>query len=246
MSAIITATEILLQENISNAQIDILSDSQASLKSLLNPITKSDLVRKAKLSLNKLGSQNELILHYIEAHEGWEYNEIADKMAKAGVELDALPENEPAPNKCSIFTEIELCIRKAWEQSFHDDPAFRQSKYFIGGPSKVRALLLLNHPRECLGRMVRFLTGHAFLRHHNAIVLQGINPPLGDNSCRLCRDPTMDETSHHIITECDRLCNWRASTLGVYVGDEVPDWDPKSLGKFLSHKEIILLETDNA
>ena len=76
-------------------------------------------------------------------------------------------------------------------------------------------------------------------------MLQGINPPLGDNSCRLCEDPIMEETPHHIVTECDRLCNWRAETLGAYVLDEFPEWEPKSLNKFLSRKEIILLETDD-
>ena len=245
ISAILTATEILLAENIIGKQIDILSDSQAGLKALSNPITISDLVRKTKGTLNKLGAKNELILHYIQAHKGWEYNEIADKEAKAGADKLALPENVPALSKCSVFTDIELIIKKEWEQSWHNDPTCRQTKYFINGPSKVRALLLLQSPRECLGRMVRFITGHAFLRHHNAIVLQGINPPLGDNSCRLCEDSIMDETPHHIITECDRLCNWRATTLGAYVLEEFPEWDPKSLNKFLSRKEIILLETDD-
>ena len=55
----------------------------------------------------------------------------------------------------------------------------------------------------------------------------------------------MDETPHHIITECDRLCNWRATTIGAYVLGEFPEWDPKSLNKFLARKEIILLETDD-
>ena len=75
--------------------------------------------------------------------------------------------------------------------------------------------------QKCL--IVRFLTGHAFLRRQNAIVDQGINPPLGDVSCRMCEDPVMDETPHHLITECDALCSWRASTLYQYTMDEVPE-----------------------
>ena len=33
--------------------------------------------------------------------------------------------------------------------------------------------------------------------------------------------------------------------MGAYVLNEYPEWDPKSLNKFLSRKEIILLETDD-
>ena len=55
----------------------------------------------------------------------------------------------------------------------------------------------------------------------------------------------MDETPHHIITECDRLSHWRAENLGGYTLSEYPQWEPKSLAKFLARKEIILLETDD-
>ena len=220
-------------------------DSQAALKSLSNPITSSDLVRKAKRLLNALGANNEILLQYIQAHKGWQNNETADKLANEGVHMELIPENIPAPSKCSIKATIESLIKEEWIQLWQNDPQYRQTKYFIAKPSRVRALLLLQNPRETLGRMIRYLTGHAFLRYHNAIVLQDRNPPQGDNSCRLCEDPEMDETPHHIITECDRLCQWRAENLGVYILGEYPQWEPKSMAKFLARKEIILLETED-
>ena len=55
----------------------------------------------------------------------------------------------------------------------------------------------------------------------------------------------MDETPHHLITECEALCAWRASTLNQWTLDtEVPVWDPQGLIKFLSDEAIILLETE--
>ena len=112
------------------------------------------------------------------------------------------------------------------------------------GPSKGRAANLLKNTRELLGRLVRFLTGHAFLRRQNAVVFHGISPPPGDISCRLCEDTEMEETPHHLITQCEKLCQWRADILGNYILDDFPSWDPHNLAKFISHKEIILLETE--
>lgn len=243
VSAILSSVQTLIEKGVQNSEIDILVDSQAALKSLRNPVTTSDLVRKAKASLNILGTQNNLILHYIKAHQGWEYNEIADRNANNGRDLVTLPENVPSPSRCQIYSIVEDMIEQQWVESWDKGP-YRQTKYFIRGPSSVRALLLLQNTRDLLGRLVRYITGHAFLRHHNAVVLHNTNQPPGDNSCRLCEDPDMAETPHHIVTECDRLCNWRASTLGAYVLDEYPNWKPCDLAKFLSRKEIILLETE--
>ena len=194
--------------------------------------------------MNDLGSSNEIILHYIAAHKGWEGNERADELAKSGVDLEVNPTNVPLPSKRSLNSRIEFAISQEWEYLWEQSPEYRQTKYFIGGPSKVTANLLLQNSREVLGRLVRFLTGHAFLRRQNAIVFHGINPPPGNVSCRFCEDVYSDETPHHLITECDRFSLWRGETLGAYVLDEYPEWDVPSLTKFLSHKEIILAETE--
>ena len=139
---------------------------------------------------------------------------------------------------------IELMTEDKWTKAWGKQPGHRQTKYFIQAPSKARSLKFMELPREALGRVVRFLTGHAFLKRHNAIVSQGINPPIGDISCRMCEDPFMKETPHHLITECEALCTWRASTLFQYLLDEVPNWEPQGFIKFLSNKDIILLEAE--
>ena len=245
VSAIVATADILNSIGISNSNIDFLVDSQAALKAIDNPITTSDLVRSAKYFLNELGSTNDVKLHYIAAHKGWKFNEIADKNANKGRDEPEIPENIPAPSRRSIYSIVEDVTLKKWIRHWEKVEGCRQSRYFITGPSKARALLLLRQNREALGRMVRFLTGHAFLRRQNMIVFHGINPPLGDVSCRFCEDLYMDETPHHLITECETLCQWRLATLGGYVLDEFPQWEVQNLAKFLSHKEIILSETDD-
>ena len=103
-------------------------------------------------------------------------------------------------------------------------------------PSKKNTLILLQQSREVVGRLVRFLTGHAFLKRQNAVV---------DITCRLCEDPLADETPHHIIIDCEALCFWRVQIFGSYILDEYPEWDMKSLLRYLSLMKIILLETED-
>ena len=242
--AVLAAAKALLELDLVGLQIDFLVDSQSSLKALSNPVTISDTVRNTKKVLNNLGQRNTIVLRWIQAHKGHKYNEAADVNANKGRELQELPENIPLPSKRSLQVKIENLMRDKWIDYWEQDQPCRQTKYFIQAPSKSRAMLLLQNSREVLGRLVRFLTGHAFLRRQNAIVSTGLDPPPGDVSCRMCEDRVEDETPHHIITECDRLCLWRTETFGNFVLDEYPQWDPRDLSKFLSRKDIILLESE--
>ena len=76
------------------------------------------------------------------------------------------------------------------------------------------------------------------------IAFHGINPPIGDVTCRACEVIGEEETPHHIITYCEAFSSWRLSILGQFELDEFPSWEPKTLAKFLSHRDIILLESD--
>ena len=246
VKAITAVAKKLLRNETKFHFVDFLVDNQAALKSLDNPVTLSDTVREAKLALNELGKNNCLNLRWIRAHVKWKFNELADKAAKAGCKPNCIRKGqEPLPTKRTVYSDIQASILSEWMVRWSSGPGCRQSKYFLRSPSKSLSDLLLKHPRDTVSRVIRFLTGHAFLRRHNNIVLHGISPPIGDISCRLCEDPDQEETPHHIITECERLCNWRAETLGHYVLDEYIGWHPRPLIKFLKHKLIILLEVDD-
>ena len=102
----------------------------------------------------------------------------------------------------------------------------------------------MSESREIISQLVRFLTGHAFLKRHNAVVFHGISPPPRDISCRLCEDLYSEETPHHIITECEALHFWRLENLGAHILEEYPQWKSSDLIKYLGNKDIILLETE--
>ena len=245
ISAIINSVNNLLQNKVEYKSIYFLVDSQAALKSLKNPESKSDFVREAKNGLNILGRKNRVTLRWIEAHKGYKFNEVADKLAKKGASPNCLRQGEqPLPNKRSIFALIEEQNKQKWFNRWITSLEARQSKYFWQFPSKSKSDKILSHPREVVSRVVRFTTGHAFLRRQNAVVFHGFSPPPGDISCRLCEDPVMDETPHHLITECEALVFRRMDIFGTDFLDEFPPWKPEELIRFLENKDIILLECD--
>ena len=246
VSAILACAKILISKEIKNSHIDFRVDSQAALRALNTPHTVSDLVRRTKSCLNNLGSINKIEIRWVRAHRGWKYNEVADRYANEGREKEDIPENIPLLSKRAMMAEIENLMLKKWEELWEKEPGCRQSRFFIMGPCKSKARKLIQNSRLVLGRLVRFLTGHAFLRRQNAVVFHGFSPPPGDNSCRMCEDPDYEETPHHLITECEALCHWRHSTLGSFELEEYPAWDPDSLAEFINKKDIILLESDDA
>ena len=241
--AVLTAAKILLQNCITGSAIDFMVDSQASLMALNNPLTTSRLVKDTKLILNRLGVLNDIKLHYIEAHKGWKFNELADRNANKGNDSNR-GNYLTCPSKRDIYSVIEEDANNKWSKLWDKEPGCRQSRFFIHGPAKAKAKELLGLARNTVGKLVRFLTGHAFLRRQNLIVLHGINPPIGDTTCRACDVVGEEETPHHLITYCEAFSSWRAQTLGQYELDEFPHWEPKSLARFLSHRDIILLESD--
>ena len=245
ISAISTTCRALLSNGVNGEDIDLLVDSKASLLALNNPMTHSHSVRKCKELLNSLGSCNGLSLHWIRAHQKkWNYNHLADKLANQGAESGKV-RDLPLLCKRALFANIESKVRLRWERKWELEPGCRQSRYFIMKPSKKNTHVLLHESRDVVGQTVRFLTGHAFLKRHNAVVQCGFSPPPGDVRCRLCEEFFTEETPHHLITECEALCHWRAETFGSYILDEYPEWDMHTLLKFLRHQQLSLLESED-
>ena len=122
ISAVLGSAKILLDYRVQNCGVDFLVDSQAALMALLNPTTTSDLVRETKRVLNELGSSNNLVMHWIRAHRGWVYNEMADHNANEGAKAVALPENIPTPSRCSRYTIIEDMIKREWVDLWEKEP----------------------------------------------------------------------------------------------------------------------------
>ena len=141
-----------------------------------------------------------------------------------------LPTPIPLSHVKQITRERSLTT---WNSQWDNSPYYRQTKIFFPkvDPTKNGHLLRLN--RVDFGRAIRWLTGHCFLLRHNHL-LNPIQYP--DPTCRLCG--WEQETSSHIICECEALCHTRFFHFQECILPMAPIPIIKQLTNFLSNPEI--------
>ena len=136
---------------------------------------------------------------------------------------------------------IREYINQEWNKSWQLLPLARQTKIFFPTPDRRKAKGLLKASRELYSRAVRWITGHNFLRRHNNIT------DYVDTSkiCRYCK--SHEETSGHIITECEAFWQERRDSFSSYwLNPQSPNWTPEQLQAFLSATSVAWLEDDNS
>ena len=215
-------------------------DSQAAIKALGAQETNSSLAHDAFRTLKTLAKDNKVKIEWIKAHVGHEGNELADDAAKKAAELP--PEATSQPAKRELWNAIEATTREKWQIRWTTSKICRQTKYFFSEIDKGKSTRLMEKGRKRLGLLVRFLTGHAFLRRQNFIVDRGRYPTYTEQvACRLCEED--EETPHHIIARCPAMANNRLTTFGLDFLPEKPEWTVQQLETFL-RDDIANLEED--
>ena len=138
-------------------------------------------------------------------------NELADFAAKRGAQSTrggGVPPLAKATYKRLIMDNV---ITK-WQSRWSGRGDCRQSKLFLGGPRPDIFPAISHESNPTVGKIVRFLTGHAHLRRHDAIVKEKTRQPLANIQCRLCR--SNEETPFHLVANCDALARNRLEILG--------------------------------
>ena len=216
--------------------VRIFSDSQASILALNAIEQRQWSVAQAFNALEELSTTGcKIDIEWVQGHIGIEGNERADKAANAGRQRsDGFVPMKTA--KASIKKVIRDWGNNAWLEEWQTEtnpsqrmPKCRQTRYFYKGPSSSQAKVLLTYNRERVSMLVRFVTGHAFLKRHNMVVEKGTTQGLENEDiyCRLCKSPTDWETPHHIICKCPYLMHRRQPHFGNYVLDDYPPWKMK-------------------
>lgn len=238
VQAVRMAAEFL--EGLYKRQIIFRIDNQAAIKALGANETRSKLAHDTFDVLQTLSQNNEVTLQWIKAHAGWPGNELADDLAKEGTKLPQ-QEDTTLPPRRELWNAIEAVTYKKWAKRWLGLKTCRQTKYFYLGPDKGKSNEILKLNRAEISLLIRFLTGHAFLRRHEYIVAYGVYPPTGWAMCSLCDED--EETPHHLITRCPALVQRRLEFLGERILTETPVWRPKPLAQFLEGK-VASLETN--
>ena len=88
----------------------------------------------------------------------------------------------------------------------------RQARELISGPNLATGARLLSFNRTQMRVVVGLLTGHNTLRRH--LHVMGLS---NDPACRKCG--TEEETSLHILCECEALASLRHKYLGSFFLD---------------------------
>ena len=171
---------------------------------------------------------------------------MSDEAAKEGGKSDHIDVVMPlAP--ATMKRNIQERINKLWTQEWMANPDWcRQTKYFFKEGSKAKANALMKYGKQSASRFIRFTTGHAFLRKHNAYVKHKKKPgqilPFDEMKCRHCG--TVVEEPVHIITECEAFMAERYEEFNCLEWQDDTEWEISQMMRFLEKFRVTNLEEE--
>ena len=199
----------LLQSEIGNREVMIFCDSQAALLALANPEIKSNVVLECANQLDILGERTSVTLSWIKAHVGTEGNEEADSLAKeGGARCEEGPEPFLPVPQTVLNSKMREFFERLWNTRWNALDTCRQTKHWFPKVDRARSIALFRKTnRKEYGNVIQLISGHNFLRRHEALVHPG-----QDSSCRLCGEK--EETVFHLVIECPRVRTFRINSFG--------------------------------
>jgi hypothetical protein len=182
-----------------------------ALEALKAVRTTSPLVQQCQKALNYISTWHAVGLYWVPGHAGVRENEITEKLARDGSALKFVGP-EPALGVCG--QDIRRRIRHwlvnqhwVWWRGLGNTQ--RQARELILGPSLGTKARFLSFNMTQSRAVTGLLTGHYTLH------LIGLSDsPL----CRRCGGE--DETSVHILCECEALASLRHMYLGSFLEPE--------------------------
>jgi ribonuclease HI len=201
--ALIYCARKIVSSGLRNKNIYIFSDSQAVLKSLLNPKVTSRTIADCIFYLSEASVNNVVNLIWIPGHGGLLGNEKADELAKQGATLSK-HHTEVVNGKMSVQTVktriTNISYVKA-ELNWHTSLDAWHSKQIMGNYSMVRTEYLLKLNRTELSFITSLLTGHGQFKKHLHRLRVSSN-----SNCRFCGEV---ETAEHWLCECEAFSSLR-------------------------------------
>ena len=117
-------------------------------------------------------------------------------------------------------------------------PFARQSRIWFPTPCQAKSKKILSYGRDTLSTLVRWITGHAFLRKQNNRADMAESP-----LCRGCGQA--EEGADHVLLECDSYFRERMDCfLTTNIDAREPIWEVDQMVKFLRRPRVRILEEE--
>ena len=154
---------------------------------------------------------------------------MADQEAKSGTKK-VVEEKIPPPYRMAL-SKIEETTRQLWDQRWIQSSECRQTKQWFPVTNNSLSKKLMRTSRHQLGQIVQLVTGHNFLRYHQNLINNDINP-----LCRMCCEE--DETSYHIVCKCPAFWKLRSDVFKTYETIDNLEWSVRQVIKLVSNPQL--------
>jgi ribonuclease HI len=218
-------------------RVIIYCDNQAVLRAVNSKFVRSKTVLRCVRALNALGADSLVSLRWIRAHDGTPGNELADRLARRGAALGGVAQVVPYPHSY-IRRHIDAYITDMWNQRWMSLRSCRQSHIWYPHPDFSLSRKILSYKRKQFSQIVRWTTGHAFLKRQNMLVRRDLYT---DSTCRICLQHP--EQADHLLLDCEPLAFARAECfLSHFLPRQCPLWKPEQLLQFINTPRLRNLE----
>lgn len=205
LKAISICSGLLIDRNVRDTKIAILSDSKEALKLLERDVITSDVVINCIKNLNRLSNLNLSVeVAWNPKNTGTTQHKKADELSRWATDLTT--------SQGTFLTRDQLkdlCTNKKrelmatswdnWVDGMSDELRERNvSIKMFNGPHDPRLRHLPKLNKKDMRTLVGLLTGHCTLKHKLVQMKKGT-----DSSCRWCSSGE-DETSLHVLMKCSR------------------------------------------
>ena len=162
-------------------------------------------------ALNDISTWHAVGLHWVPGHAGLQGNKITDELARGGSLLGFLvPQPALGVSRQDIQKRLSCwLVNEHWARWCGLGNTQTQAQELISGPSLGAKAKILSFNRTQSRAVIGLLTGHNNLRRHLHL-LRLLDSPL----CRRCG--VKEETSAHILCECEALASLRHLYLGSF------------------------------
>ena len=232
--AINTASLALLEVQIVDQIINFYIDSRSAIMALESYTVKDKSVEECKRHLNKLVEYgNKVRLNWIPGHSDQKGNEIADRLAKRGVELevDGITPRIPI-SKCVITKAIKDWTAREHDKRWQNRTDCRQTKLVLPSTTHGWSRHILKRDRDDIRLLTQLVTGHANLQYHRFVM------GLEDNDkCDKCGDR---QSAVHVLAECPEYIGLRMNIFGrpILYMDEIRTYSIDKVLKFARLSEF--------